>query len=249
MSPFASPSAFRHDSWLRHTKLDRQLEDRGLARVGSRDDPGGRRGDWLSSPNPSASRMPSAEGVGILDRRIARAQANVSARKTTSPAIQGSPHGLTHPTYPSAPMVPVGPGSGAVLAALGKPATSRRRRTETSAIAMPARTIRTTRVFDIHRRRHPHVGWRNHGYRLVPPPRPARLRLRSCQHTGPWPRGSATASRRASAVHRTAHARRERRPTRPPSRVDARKPCTSARPRHARDPGAYVSTDVEPSVP
>jgi hypothetical protein len=150
MSPFASPSVFRHDSWLRHTKLDRQLEDRGLARVGSRDDPGGRRGAWLSSLNPSASRMPSAEGVGILDRRIARAQASVSARKTTSPAIQGSPHGLTHPTYPSAPMVPVGPGSGAVLAAPGKPATSRRRRTETSAIAMPARTIRKTRVFDIH---------------------------------------------------------------------------------------------------
>src|SRR6266487_1053992 len=98
------------------------------------------------------------------------------------------------------------------------------------------------------RRRHPHVGWRNHGYRLVPPPRPARLRLRSCQHTSPRPRGSATASRRASAVHRTAHARRDRRPTRPPSRLDARKPCTSARPRHARDPSTYVSTDVEPSV-
>src|SRR6266487_1919460 len=47
---------------------------------------------------------------------------------------------------------------------------------------------------------------------------------------------------------RAAHARGERRRARPPSRLDARKPCTSARPRQARDPGTYVSTDVEPSV-
>jgi hypothetical protein len=43
-------------------------------------------------------------------------------------------------------MVLVGPGSDAVLGALGKPATSRRRRTESSAITMPARTIRKTRT-------------------------------------------------------------------------------------------------------
>src|SRR5437868_3490611 len=43
--------------------------------------------------------------------------------------------------------------------------------------------------------------------------------------------------RRASAVHRTAHARGEWRPTRPTSRLDARKPCTSARPRNPRDAG------------
>jgi hypothetical protein len=40
----------------------------------------------------------------------------------------------------------VEPGFDAVLAALGKPATSRRRRTESSAITMPARTIRKART-------------------------------------------------------------------------------------------------------
>jgi len=43
-------------------------------------------------------------------------------------------------------MVLVEPGSDAVLGALGKPTTSRRRRSESSAITMPARTIRNTRT-------------------------------------------------------------------------------------------------------
>ena len=71
---------------------------------------------------------------------------NVSARKMTSPAIRASPRRLAHSLPFPHQWCPSGLGSGAVLAALGKPATSRRRRTETSAITMPARTIREPRT-------------------------------------------------------------------------------------------------------